>query len=72
VSTTPASGGLDELVLAEPAGDADALARAVVRAGREPALRERLRRGAAELAAQRAWFHIADQHVAIYTSLSVR
>jgi hypothetical protein len=31
-----------------------------------------LRRGAACLTEQTAWDHIADQHVAIYTSVSVQ
>jgi glycosyltransferase involved in cell wall biosynthesis len=71
VSTAPAAPGLDHLLLAEPAGDADALARAVLRVAREPGLGERLRCGAARLAEQTAWYHIADQHVAIYRSVSV-
>jgi polysaccharide biosynthesis protein PslF len=72
VTTAPAAAGLGQVILAKPADDAEALARAVVRVAREPACRERLRRGATDLAEQTAWHHIADQHVAIYTSLSVR
>ena len=71
VSTAPAAAGLDQVVLAEPAGDADALAGAVLRVGREPGLSERLRRGAARLAEQTAWYRIADQHLGIYRSVSV-
>jgi glycosyltransferase involved in cell wall biosynthesis len=72
VSTAPAAAGLDQVVLAEPAGDAEALARAVLRVGREPSLAGRLRRGAARLIEKTTWSHIADQHVAIYRSVSAR
>ena len=72
VTTAPAAAGLDQVVLAEVAGEAEALAQAVLRVGREADLRERLRRSAARLAQKATWYHIADQHVRIYRSLSVR
>ena len=72
VSTAPASAGLDQVVLAAPAGDVDALATAVLRVARDPGVREALRRGSARLAEQTTWDHIAAEHLAIYRSLSVR
>jgi glycosyltransferase involved in cell wall biosynthesis len=72
VSTAPTSGGLDQVVLATPAADAEALASAVIRVGHEPELRARLRRASAQLAERSAWYHIADQHVRIYRALSGR
>jgi polysaccharide biosynthesis protein PslF len=70
VSTAPASAGLEQVILAVPAGDADALGRAVLRVASEPDLRERLIRGSAQLSQQTTWERIADQHLAIYQSLS--
>jgi glycosyltransferase involved in cell wall biosynthesis len=72
VSTAPAAGGLDEVVLAAPADDGEALGAAVLRVATDPDLRERLRRASARLAEQTAWERIAEHHLAIYRAVADR
>lgn len=67
------TGGLPELVLDEeavvPAGDADALARALLRVLRDPELRDRMSVESLALAASLGWEAIAERTVAIYASM---
>jgi glycosyltransferase involved in cell wall biosynthesis len=69
VSTQPVSAAVAEAVLAVRAGDAEALAAAVLRVHGEPALGERLRRASEALAERVSWPHIAEQHLAVYREL---
>lgn len=69
VSTLPTSGGLDQIVAAEPAGDADRLAAAVLRVTADATLRARLSRASLALAEQTAWPSIAERHLSIYASI---
>jgi len=47
-------------------GDPDALAEALVRVARDPALAERLRAGGREVAARHTWARVAEAHEAAY------
>lgn len=54
-----------------PAGDAQALANALVRVLAEPTLAERLVRGGQELVrSERLWSHMAERYAAIYSSMA--
>ena len=52
--------------LLAPAGDPDALAAALVRVARDPALAERLRAGGREVAARHTWARVAEAHETAY------
>jgi len=52
--------------LLAPSGDPDALAEALVRVARDPALAERLRAGGREVAARHTWARVAEAHEAAY------
>jgi len=52
--------------LLAPTGDPGALAEALVRVAREPALAERLRAGGREVAAPQTWARVAEAHEAAY------
>jgi len=52
--------------LLAPAGDPAALAEALVRVARDPALAERLRAGGREVAARHTWARVAEAHEAAY------
>jgi glycosyltransferase involved in cell wall biosynthesis len=66
VSTLPVGSAVADAVLAVPAGDAEALAAAVLQVHGEPALAERLRTASAALAERVSWPRIAEQHLAVY------
>jgi glycosyltransferase-like protein len=55
----------DSALLA-PAGDPDALAGALVRVARDPALADRLRHGGREVAGRHTWARVAETHEAVY------
>lgn len=61
-----------EHVLMVPPRQPEALAEALDRLLRCPALREKLRAGALALAAQHDWSRIVEQHLAIYGELAAR
>mgnify|MGYP001119809780 CR=1 FL=1 len=69
--TTPGSASLIDQthVLLTPPGDPDALAGAIARLARDPALAERLSAGGAALAAQFSWEAIARRHEELYHRL---
>jgi glycosyltransferase involved in cell wall biosynthesis len=52
--------------LLAPTGDPEALAEALVRVAREPALAERLRAGGREVAARHTWARVAEAHETAY------
>ena len=52
--------------LLAPTGDPGALAEALVRVARDPALAERLRAGGREVAARHTWARVAEAHEAAY------
>jgi glycosyltransferase-like protein len=58
--------GDGDSALLAPAGDADALAAALVRVAREPALARRLRDGGREVAARHSWARVAGAHEVAY------
>ena len=55
----------DSALLA-PAGDPDALAGALVRVARDPALADRLRHGGRAVAGRHTWARVAETHEAVY------
>jgi glycosyltransferase involved in cell wall biosynthesis len=69
VSTQPVSQAVSDAVLGVPAGDATALAHAILCISRSPVEAARLRTGSAALAARCSWYTIARQHMAIYREL---
>jgi glycosyltransferase-like protein len=58
--------GDGDSALLAPTGDADALAAALVRVAREPALADRLRAGGREVAARHSWARVAAAHEVAY------
>jgi glycosyltransferase involved in cell wall biosynthesis len=69
VSTQPAGVAVADAVLAVAAGDAEALAAAVLRVHDEPALAERLRAASMALAERVSWPRIAERHLGVYHEL---
>jgi glycosyltransferase-like protein len=58
--------GDGDSALLAPAGDAEALAGALVRVARDPALAERLRAGGRDVVARHTWARVAEAHEAVY------
>jgi glycosyltransferase involved in cell wall biosynthesis len=76
VTTTPslpiAQFRAGENIALAPAENVEALAKQVIALIEAPALRERLSRGAAQMAEEFTWPRIVDRHLELYRSLAAR